>query len=105
MTELPKNRTGLLGLEARSFRRNAAPDRQADNSCWTDTPKDKASKKKGGEKKMDSREELEERVAAKRDAEMAARVKAHKRDAKSLLEHHQKKSKKGKVRLQISLII
>lgn len=47
---------------------------------------------------MDPKAELEDKVAAKRDKEMAERVKAHKRDSKSLLDRHQEKSKKSKVR-------
>lgn len=44
MVELPKNRTGMIGLEARQFRKNAGPDKNADNSCWTDTPEEKLKK-------------------------------------------------------------
>lgn len=46
MLELPKNRTGLslIGLEARQFRKNAGPDKNADNSIWTDTPEEKLKK-------------------------------------------------------------
>jgi hypothetical protein len=47
---------------------------------------------------VDPKTELEDKIAAKRDKEMAARVKAHKRDSKSLLDRHQEKSKKSKVR-------
>jgi hypothetical protein len=46
---------------------------------------------------VDPKTELEDKIAAKRDKEMAARVKAHKRDSKSLLDRHQEKSKKSKV--------
>jgi hypothetical protein len=44
MVDLPKNRTGLIGLEARSFRKNAGPDKNADTSAWTDTPEEKLKK-------------------------------------------------------------
>jgi hypothetical protein len=44
MLELPKNRSGIIGLEARQFRKNAGPDKNADNSIWTDTPEEKLKK-------------------------------------------------------------
>jgi Protein of unknown function (DUF3752) len=44
MLELPKNRSGVIGLEARQFRKNAGPDKNADNSIWTDTPEERLKK-------------------------------------------------------------
>ncbi|CAB3373724.1 Hypothetical predicted protein [Cloeon dipterum] len=98
MLELPKDRSGLLGLDARQFRKNAAPDKSADNSGWTDTPEDKLRKEKGGPSvaKVDLKEELTEKLIAKRDKEMAKMAKAHKRESKSLLDLHKEKSKKSK---------
>ncbi|XP_059486263.1 GPALPP motifs-containing protein 1-like [Neocloeon triangulifer] len=97
MLELPKDRSGLLGLEARQFRKNPAPDRSADTSCWTDTPEEKLRKQKGEVKeKLDPKQELEQKIMAKRDKEMAKMAKAHKREHKSLMEIHEEKSKKSK---------
>lgn len=97
MTELPEVRKVTdLGLGARQFRSKEGPD-FSDRSSWTDTPNGKKAPKpedpKGRMEFLQDRERDKAMEKMKRKHE-----KKHKRD-KSLLEMHEKKIKKKKVKI------
>lgn len=107
MLELPEVRkVADLGLGARQFRRGEQPD-FSDRTSWTKMPNEGNSEVKEKDSKSEKQKEREtekrrrEEAIARRDAEqdeMARKhKKVHKRD-KSLLEIHEKKLKKEKVR-------
>jgi Protein of unknown function (DUF3752) len=104
MLELPdiKNVTDL-GLGARQFRTKERPD-FSNRSDWTDTPDTKGAKhteKTEQNRQLELEREAQRAAIAKRDAEYDKQAKKlrkkHKRD-KSLMELHQKKLDKEKVR-------
>ncbi|KAF7402689.1 hypothetical protein HZH66_004956 [Vespula vulgaris] len=89
MMELPPARAADFGLRARKFRLRPGPD-MSDRSCWTDTPVEKARKRKS-----------EEETAALRSVDksdcielLKEKSKKTKKQEKSLLEIHQSKLKK-----------
>lgn len=106
MLELPEVRkVSDLGLGARQFRRGEQPD-FSDRTSWTKMPNEGSEvKEKDNKSEKQKEREMEKRrreeAIARRDAEqdeMARKhKKLHKRD-KSLLEIHEKKLKKEKVR-------
>lgn len=66
-------------------------------SSWTDTPEDKANKKKSNFKpEVDLRKEAETNALQKRDREQEAIMKKSKKSSDSLVEIHRKKLKDKK---------
>lgn len=101
MLELPEIRkVADMGLSARQFRKNDRPD-FSDRSDWTNTPND-GSKKSSQKEKAKTEEEMRRELAIRRRDEEQEKMakehkKTHKRD-KSLLEIHEKKLRKEKVK-------
>lgn len=102
MLELPDvPKPSDLGVGPRQFRKNEQPD-FSDRSSWTKTPNDSHKER---DKPEDDHRNMEKRrrdeAIVKRDTEQEElsrkHKKLHKRD-KSLLELHEKKMKKEKVR-------
>lgn len=111
MLELPDIKTITdLGLGARQFRTKERPD-FSDRTSWTDKPADKEKKKDcpNSSKTLEISKEEEARrtLIARRDKQQEEAAnkhkKKHKRD-KSLVEIHEKKLKKERVRNNLSLI-
>jgi Protein of unknown function (DUF3752) len=95
-----------LGLGARQFRKNERPD-FSDRSSWTDTPDDNKHKHKKTESHEDKMREAEKRKTElemrRRDEEQDKMAKQHKKSHKrdkTLLEIHEKKLQKEKVRIE-----
>lgn len=104
MLELPEIRkVPDMGLGSRQFRKNDRPD-FSDRSDWTKAPNDKHKRHEKQDKKSDEdkRREMDMR---RRDAEQERMAKEHKKSHKrdkTLVEIHEKKLKKEKVKFEDS---
>ncbi|CAG9858938.1 unnamed protein product [Phyllotreta striolata] len=96
MLKLPPSKAANLGLGPRQFRSKEAPD-LSDRSSWTDTPEDRAKKRKTkNEEPLDIKKSAAIRELKKRDKEQEEMTKKHKRSSESLVDIHMKKKKDEK---------
>lgn len=93
MTELPPSQINNLGLTSRKFRMRAGPD-MSDRSCWTDTPAKKAEKRKREEEKLYNDRTLITDLSIENETDYQKNRKCE----KSLLEIHQDKLRKKKLK-------
>lgn len=103
MLELPEIRKiPDMGLGTRQFRKNDRPD-FSDRDQWTKAPNDQPnSKKERQDTKKSDEDKRHELETKRRDEEQEKMAKEHKKSHKrnkSLMEIHEKKLKKEKVRL------
>ncbi|XP_043787336.1 putative uncharacterized protein DDB_G0282499 [Apis laboriosa] len=94
MTELPPSQINNLGLTSRKFRMRAGPD-MSDRSCWTDTPAKKTEKRKREEEKLYNDRTLITNLSIENDE---IDYQRNRKCEKSLLEIHQDKLRKKKLK-------